>query len=204
MAQREEQTIKSSPTKSTVENDSAFFVGGKEKHEEKEKHRIPLDRKPDGDRNRLHDSGNRNLFWDGDTRLTYPRYGKERAVELFEKLKSLSDFVIMDCMSNPNESLLSLAALETASQTVRLCTPELPSISWYRTQKAVWGSAFPWADMNQGLNLTDNGNLPVEEAREQLGEVSFLLPFSREIRSAMSMATDFARIKKDYKFSKSS
>ena len=119
-----------------------------------------MDRKPDGDRDCLHDSGNRNLFWDGDTRLTYPRYGKERAVELFEKLKSLSDFVIVDCMSNPNESLLSLAALETASQTVRLCTPELPSISWYRTQKAVWGSAFPWADMNQGLNLTDNGNLP--------------------------------------------
>lgn len=110
----------------------------------------------------------------------------------------------MDGMSNPNESLLSLAALETASQTVRLCTPELPSISWYRTQKAVWGSALPWADMNQGLNLTDNGNLPVEEAREQLGEVSFLLPFSREIRSAMSMVTDIARIKKDYKFSKSS
>lgn len=107
-------------------------------------------------------------------------------------------------MSNPNESLLSLASLETASQTVRLCTPELLSISWYRTQKAVWGSALPWTEMNQGLNLTDNGNLPVEEAREQLGEVSFLLPFSREIRSAMSMATDLARIKKDYKFSKSS
>ena len=161
-----------------------------------------MDRKPDGDRDCLHDSGNRNLFWDGDTRLTYPRYGKERAVELFEKLKSLSDFVIVDCMSNPNESLLSLAALETASQTVRLCTPELPSISWYRTQKAVWGSAFPWADMNQGLNLTDNGNLPVEEAREQLGEVSFLLPFSREIRSAMPMATDLARIKKITNFQK--
>ena len=125
-------------------------------------------------------------YRDGDTRLTYPRYGKERAVELFEKLKSLADFVIVDCMSNPNESLLSLAALETASQTVRLCTPELPSISWYRTQKSVWGTSLPWADMNQGLNLTDNGNLPVEEAREQLGEVSFLLPFCREIRSAMS------------------
>lgn len=79
-------------------------------------------------------------YRDGDTRLTYPRYGKERAVELFEKLKSLADFVIVDCMSNPNESLLSLAALETARQTVRLCTPELPSISWYRTQKAVWGA----------------------------------------------------------------
>ena len=108
----------------------------------------------------------------------------------------------MDCMSNPNESLLSLAALETASQTVLLCTPELPSISWYRTQKAVWESAFPWADMNQGLNLTDNGNFPVEEAREQLGEVSFLLPFSREIRSAMSMVTDIARIKKITNFQK--
>ena len=105
-------------------------------------------------------------------------------------------------MSNPNESLLSLAALETASQTVRLCTPELPSISWYRTQKSVWGTSLPWADMNQGLNLTDNGNPPVEEAREQLGEVSFLLPFSREIRSAMSMATDLARIKKITNFQK--
>ena len=105
-------------------------------------------------------------------------------------------------MSNPNESLLSLAALEAASQTVRLCTPELPSISWYRTQKAVWGTSLPWADMNQGLNLTDNGNLPVEEAREQLGEVSFLLPFSREIRSAMSMATNLARIKKITNFQK--
>ena len=105
-------------------------------------------------------------------------------------------------MSNPNESLLSLAALEMASQTVRLCTPELPSILWYRTQKAVWESTLPLADMNQGLNLTDNGNLPVEKAREQLGEVSFLLPFSREIRSAMSMATNFARIKKITNFQK--
>ena len=64
------------------------------------------------------------------------------------------------------------------------------------------GSALPWGDMNQGLNLTDNGNLPVEEAREQLGEVSFLLPFSREIRSAMSMVTDIARIKKITNFQK--
>ena len=33
------------------------------KHEEKEIHRLPVDRKPDGDWNRLHDSGNRNLLW---------------------------------------------------------------------------------------------------------------------------------------------
>ena len=45
----------------------------------------------------------------------------------------------------------------------------------------------------RGLNLTDNGNLPVEEAREQLGEVSFLLPFSREIRSAMSCGNLYAK-----------
>ena len=106
---------------------------------------------------------------------------------------SLADFVIVDCMSNPNDSLLSLAALETASQTVRLCTPELPGISWYRTQKAVWGSAFPWGDMNQGLNLTDNSNLPVEEAREQLGEVSFLLPYSKDIKAAFSCGNLYAK-----------
>ena len=106
---------------------------------------------------------------------------------------ALADFVIVDGMSNPNESLLSLAALETASQTVRLCTPELPSISWYRTQKSVWGTSLPWADMNQGLNLTDNGNLPVEEAREQLGEVSFLLPYSKDIKAALSCGNLYAK-----------
>lgn len=132
-------------------------------------------------------------YRDGDTRLTYPRYGKERATELLQRLLSLADFVIVDCMSNPNESLLSLAALETASQTVRLCTPELPSISWYRTQKSVWGTSLPWGDMNQGLNLTDNGNLPVEEAREQLGEVSFLLPYSKDIKAAFSCGNLYAK-----------
>ncbi|MDY3863385.1 MAG: ParA family protein, partial [Eubacteriales bacterium] len=44
-------------------------------------------------------------YRDGDTRLTYPRYGKERATELLQRLLSLADFVIVDCMSNPNESL---------------------------------------------------------------------------------------------------
>ena len=47
--------------------------------------------------------------------------------------------------------------------------------------------------MNQGLNLTDNGNLPVEEAREQLGEVSFLLPYSKDIKAALSCGNLYAK-----------
>ena len=47
--------------------------------------------------------------------------------------------------------------------------------------------------MNQGLNLTDNGNLPVEEAREQLGEVSFLLPYSKDIKAALFCGNLYAK-----------
>lgn len=120
----------------------------------------------------------------GDNKFSYPKYGRAKAEELLATLCKLADYVIVDCTSAPESGGLASTALELSWQTIRLASPDLSSISWYLSQKAVYSDAkYKWDEQIQGLNVpVADTNMPVEEAKAHLTEVAFVLPNSIAVR----------------------
>lgn len=120
----------------------------------------------------------------GENKYTYPKYGKAKAEDLLNALCKLADYVIVDCTSNPEDNTLAGAAIEKADQIIRLSSPDLCSISFFLSQLPVYSdSRFRLDDHIQGINVPDADVLiPIEEAKAQLGEVSFTLPYSSAVK----------------------
>ena len=120
----------------------------------------------------------------GENKYTYPKYGKAKAEDLLNALCKLADYVIVDCTSNPEDNTLAGTAIEKADQIIRLSSPDLCSISFFLSQLPVYSdSRFRLDDHIQGINIPDADVLiPIEEAKAQLGEVSFTLPYSSAVK----------------------
>lgn len=120
----------------------------------------------------------------GENKYTYPKYGKAKAEDLLNALCKLADYVIVDCTSNPEDNTLAGTAIEKADQIIRLSSPDLCSISFFLSQLPVYSdSRFRLDDHIQGINVPDADVLiPIEEAKAQLGEVSFTLPYSSAVK----------------------
>ena len=67
----------------------------------------------------------------GENKYSYPKFGRAKAEELLGELCRLADYVIVDCTSNLDDSILAQTAIEKAEQIIRLSSPDLKSISFY-------------------------------------------------------------------------
>ena len=120
----------------------------------------------------------------GENRYTYPKFGKAKAEDLLNALCKLADYVIVDCTSDLEGNILAQTSIEKADQIIRLSSPDLCSISFFLSQLSVYtDSRFRLEDHIQGLNTPDaDVYMPIEEAKTQLGEISFTLPFSSAVK----------------------
>lgn len=123
----------------------------------------------------------------GENRFTYPKYGMAKAQELLDHLCRLADYVIVDCASVLDNSILSQAAISKAEQIIRLSSPDLKSISFFLSQLPVYAdNKYRMDEHIQGIN-TPNADVfvPIEEARSSFGDVSFTVPYSRMVKEQM-------------------
>lgn len=65
---------------------------------------------------------------------TYPAYTKEKVTAFYDILTAHTDYVIVDCMCDPDASLLTETALTECDRTVWLSTPDLKSMSYTMSQ----------------------------------------------------------------------
>ena len=131
----------------------------------------------------------------GENKYSYPKFGRAKAEELFEGLCRLADYVIVDCTSNLDGNLLAQTAIEKADQILRISSPDLQSISFFLSQLPVYGdSKYRLDEQIQGIN-TPNADvfMPIEEAKAQLGEVSFTVPFSLSVKEQMQKGTLYGK-----------
>lgn len=131
----------------------------------------------------------------GENRYSYPRYGKAKAEELLQKLRSLSDYIIVDCSSDLSDSILSQSAITASDQIIRLYSPDLKSLSFYLSQLSVYSDVqYRTEEHICGIN-TPNADvfIPIEEAKAQFGEISFTLPFSFEVKEQMQQGKLFEK-----------
>jgi hypothetical protein len=89
--------------------------------------------------------------------------------------------------SDLDGNILAQTAIEKADQIIRLSSPDLKSMSFYLSQLSLYSdSKYRLDEHIHGIN-TPNVDvfMPIEEAKAQLGEVSFTLPFCRTVKEQM-------------------
>ncbi len=123
----------------------------------------------------------------GENKFTYPKFGRAKAEDLFNELKRLADYVIVDCSSNLENDILAQTAIEKSDQILRISSPDLKSVSFYLSQLPVYAdSKYHLDDHIQGINTpNEDVFMPMEEAKTYLGEVSFTVPYSRAVKEQM-------------------
>lgn len=124
-------------------------------------------------------------YKDSENKYTYPKYDDAKAVALLTLLKSLADFVVVDCGSELTG--LSSAAIKTADTVLRLAVPDLKSMSYFASQLPLYGDSSYKTDQHiVGINITENEfYLPIEECKIHYKDVSFILPYCREVKAQM-------------------
>ncbi len=125
-------------------------------------------------------------FKDGENKYTYPRFDEIKAILLLTLMRSISDYVIVDCTSD-SDNVLSMAAISQSDTVIRLATPDLKSMSFYSSQLPLYmDPKYHCKELIQGLQIIDNALfLPVDEAKVYFREVQFVLPYCREIKRQM-------------------
>ena len=118
-------------------------------------------------------------YKDGENRHSYPEYTEIKAKHFYDVLVGIADYVIVDCMSMPDFSLLTKVALENADQTVRLDTPDLKCISFRMSQMKIFASHGYLKDSDVSvMNIPRQElNLLAADAGTHLGKIEFTLPY---------------------------
>ena len=125
-------------------------------------------------------------FKDGENKYTYPRFDEIKAILLLTLMRGVSDYVVIDCTSDP-DNILTKAALSQADVVIRLANSDLKSMSFYSSQLSLYEDPiYRLSEHIQGLLMKDcDLFLPVEEAKVHFKDVRFVLPYCREVKQQM-------------------
>lgn len=73
-------------------------------------------------------------YRNGENRFSFPNYSDAKVENLLTVLCELADYVVVDCMSNYENSILSATAMKQAGTMLKICTPDLACMSFYQSQ----------------------------------------------------------------------
>ena len=121
-------------------------------------------------------------YMDGENVHTYAKAGERKCRDFLNVTKTLADVVVVDCTSLPDN--LSKVAINMADEIVRLASPDLKSMAFFNSQLPIMAdTSFRCEEHILGINVVrQDVYIPLEEAKEHFGKVSFTVPYSQEIR----------------------
>mgnify|MGYP003369993880 FL=1 len=119
----------------------------------------------------------------GENVFTYPPYTQVQAEELIRNLKTMADYVIIDCGSYIAFDVLSAVSLIEADQVLRLVTCSLKSISYLSSQLPLLRDQ-KW-DAEKQIRIVSNVKPnEAENYMEQVfGKISYTIPHSAEVET---------------------
>lgn len=122
----------------------------------------------------------------GENKYTYPTFDATKVRSLYSVLASLADYVIVDCTSSLKNPLAKVAVRE-ADTVIRLSAPTLKSVSYLASQLPLYADPmFRLGEHIQGICVTEADlYMPIEEAKAQLQDVRFTIPYSRAVKQQM-------------------
>jgi len=117
----------------------------------------------------------------GENEYTYPPYSEVQARELFDSLREIAPFIIIDCGSYIANDVLSAVALMESDSVLRLANCDLKSISYLSSQLPLLRDGKWDADKQYKIASNIKPQQGVDHMSQALGSVAFKLPHSQEL-----------------------
>lgn len=115
----------------------------------------------------------------GENRYTYPFPTEDKVLALFEVLKNLADYVIVDCTCNTDD-IVSEYAVKTADLIINVISPDLKGVTYMVS--ADKGALDASRSLNAVNTICNDIYLPIDEVSRYLGEIQTVIPYSSEIK----------------------
>ena len=140
-------------------------------------------------------------YRDKENAHSHPAYTGEKALSFLNILAANTDYVLVDCMSEPENSILTQTALATADSSVRLVTPDLKCLSYVLSQSGHFMTRGYMLPTQITVMNTPNQTfaMPVADARSHLGKIAVTLPFSAAL-AEQSLEGSMSEVLKDRHF----
>ncbi len=136
----------------------------------------------------------------GENKMNFADLTYDKVTGLFEKLNEMAGYIFVDCTEEEND-LITQYALANAHEVVMVISPDLKSMTYLASNEKEYGTNAQRAV--RVLNVTENDLFsPVEDVRGQVNNISFVLPYSKQIRSQQLDGLLYDRAK-DKKYRKS-
>lgn len=125
-------------------------------------------------------------FAAGENKYTYPAPTEDKIKALLSILRTLADYVIVDCVSD-HRDIVSRMAIKEADTVLRLSTPDLKSMAYFSSQLPLYADpSYKTAEHIQTLNIPDTDlYMPVEIVKTHFKDIACTLPFSRTLKQQM-------------------
>lgn len=124
-------------------------------------------------------------YRNGENKFSFPEYNAAKAENLLAALCELADYVIVDCMSNPENSILSVTAMKQADTMLKICTPDIACMSFEQSQTQVMLSRgiIPSRQLSV-MNIPDSDlGMLAGDAGSHLGKIVQVIPYSQTLKS---------------------
>lgn len=116
----------------------------------------------------------------GENRFSYPVLTEDKVKSLFDVLHKMAGYVFVDCTEEEND-LISQYALGVADEVIQVLSPDLKSMVYLSSNESVLGSHAERAV--RVLNINENELYPpVDDVKSSVRNISFVLPYSKQIR----------------------
>lgn len=116
----------------------------------------------------------------GENRFSYPVLTEDKVKSLFDVLHKMAGYVFVDCTEEEND-LISQYALGVADEVILVLSPDLKSMVYLSSNESVLGSHADRAV--RVLNINENELYPpVDDVKSNVRNISFVLPYSKQIR----------------------
>lgn len=116
----------------------------------------------------------------GENKFSFPGLTEDKVKSLFDVLHKMAGYVFVDCTEEEND-LISQYALGVADEVILVLSPDLKSMVYLSSNESALGSHADRAV--RVLNINENELYPpVDDVKSNVRNISFVLPYSKQIR----------------------
>lgn len=136
----------------------------------------------------------------GENKYTYPAPTEDKIKAMLSVLRTLADYVIVDCVSSHGD-IISTIVIKEADTILHLSTPDLKSMAYFSSQLPLFADpAYKTAGHISILNIPDADlYMPVDDVKAYFKDIIFTLPFSIELKQQM-LSGGLSEMLKDKKY----
>ena len=119
-----------------------------------------------------------------ENRFSFPEYTEEKVGELFRALREVADYIVVDCETNPQSSVLTDYTMKRADMMCKLATPDLSSLGFFQSQNGVMmaGGYYPTEQLLVMNIPSDDLTMLSTDTGAHLGKVDLIVPYSQTLR----------------------